>query len=28
VFAIQFQVNEKGKPFDVWLDDLAFTGCP
>lgn len=27
VFAVQFQVNEKGKPFDVWLDDLAFTGC-
>jgi len=28
VFAVQFQVNEKGRPFDVWLDDLAFTGCP
>ena len=28
VFAVQFQVNEKGKPFDVWVDDLAFTGCP
>lgn len=28
IFAVQFQVNEKGKPFDVWLDDLAFTGCP
>jgi len=28
VFAIQFAVNEKGKAFDVWVDDLAFTGCP
>ena len=28
VFAIQFQVNERGRPFDVWVDDLAFTGCP
>jgi endoglucanase len=28
VFALQFQVNDKGKPFDVWIDDLAFTGCP
>jgi endoglucanase len=27
-FAIQFAVNEKGKAFDVWVDDLAFTGCP
>lgn len=28
VYAIQFQVNDKGKAFDVWVDDLAFTGCP
>lgn len=28
VYAVQFQVNEKGKPFDIWVDDLAFTGCP
>jgi endoglucanase len=28
VFAVQFAVNEKGKAFDVWVDDLAFTGCP
>jgi endoglucanase len=28
VFAVQFQVNDKGKPFDIWIDDLAFTGCP
>lgn len=28
VFAAQFQVNEKGRHFDIWIDDLAFTGCP
>jgi len=28
IYAIQFQVNDKGRPFDIWLDDLAFTGCP
>jgi hypothetical protein len=28
VYAMQFQVNEKGKQFDVWVDDMAFTGCP
>ena len=28
LFAIHFQVNDKGRPFDVWIDDLAFTGCP
>jgi endoglucanase len=28
IYAIQFQVNDKGRPFDVWVDDLAFTGCP
>jgi endoglucanase len=28
VFALQFQVSDKGKPFDVWIDDVAFTGCP
>lgn len=28
VFSIQFAVNDKGKAFDVWVDDLAFTGCP
>lgn len=28
LFAIHFQVNDKGRPFDVWVDDLAFTGCP
>jgi endoglucanase len=28
LFAVQFAVNEKGKPFDIWVDDVAFTGCP
>lgn len=28
VFAMQFQVNDKGKQYDVWIDDIAFTGCP
>jgi hypothetical protein len=28
MFAVQFAVNAKGKPFDIWIDDLAFTGCP
>jgi len=28
LYALQFQVNEKGRPFDVWIDDVAFTGCP
>ncbi len=25
--AIQFQVKEAGKPFDVWVDEIQFTGC-
>ncbi len=28
VYAVHFQVNDKGKDYDVWVDDLAFTGCP
>ena len=27
MFAAQFQVNDKGQKYDVWVDDLAFTGC-
>ena len=27
IFAMQIAVNEKGRPFDIWLDDVAFTGC-
>jgi endoglucanase len=28
LFAIHFQVSDTGRPFDVWVDDMAFTGCP
>jgi len=28
VYGLQFQVNEKGAKFDVWVDEIAFTGCP
>ncbi len=27
VFGIQFQVNDKGQKYDIWVDDLGFTGC-
>ena len=27
MFAAQFQVNDKGQNYDIWVDDLAFTGC-
>ncbi len=27
IFAAQWQVNDKGQNYDVWVDDLAFTGC-
>jgi endoglucanase len=27
LFGIQFQVNDKGQPYDIWIDDLGFTGC-
>lgn len=28
LYGIQFQVNEQDKPFDIWIDQLRFTGCP
>jgi endoglucanase len=28
LYAIQFQVNVPEQPYDIWIDDLAFTGCP
>lgn len=28
IYGMQFQVNEKGAPFDVWVDEIQFTGCP
>jgi endoglucanase len=27
VYGIQFQVNDKGQPFEIWVDNIAFTGC-
>lgn len=27
VYGIQFQVNEKNMVFDIWVDDIQFTGC-
>lgn len=27
LYGIQFQVNEKGKAFDIWVDQIRFTGC-
>jgi endoglucanase len=27
LYSLQFQVNEKGATYDVWVDDLRFTGC-
>ena len=28
IYGLQFQVNEKGAAFDVWVDEIQFTGCP
>lgn len=27
LFGIQFQVNDKGQKYDIWVDDIGFTGC-
>lgn len=27
IYGIQFQVDQKGKDFDIWVDQLRFTGC-
>ncbi len=27
MYAIQFQVNDKGQKYDIWIDEMAFTGC-
>lgn len=27
VFAVQFQTKEAGATYDVWVDDIKFTGC-
>ncbi len=28
LYGIQFQVNDKGQPYDICVDNIAFTGCP
>ena len=28
VYGVQWQVNEKGAPYDIWIDEIQFTGCP
>lgn len=27
IYGVQFQVNDPGAAFDVWIDDIAFAGC-
>lgn len=27
IYGVQFQVNAKGQPYDVWIDDVQFVGC-
>jgi len=27
IFGIQFQVDAQGKEFDIWIDQIRFTGC-
>ncbi len=27
LYGLQFQVNDSGQKFDIWLDTIAFTGC-
>jgi endoglucanase len=27
IYGVQFQVNDPGAPFDVWIDDITFAGC-
>jgi endoglucanase len=28
VFGVQWQVTQPGASYEVWVDDVAFTGCP
>jgi endoglucanase len=28
LYGVQFQANTPGASFDIWVDDLQFTGCP
>ena len=27
LFGVQFQVAEAGQAFDIWIDQIRFTGC-
>jgi endoglucanase len=27
LYGVQWQVNEKGQKFDIWIDEIYFTGC-
>ncbi len=27
IYGMQFQFNQTGQPFDMWLDEIEFTGC-
>jgi hypothetical protein len=27
LYGVQFQFNQPGQPFDMWLDEIEFTGC-
>jgi endoglucanase len=28
IYGVQFQVNEPGASYDIWVDDVEVTGCP
>jgi endoglucanase len=28
LYAMQWQVSVPGADYDVWVDDIAFVGCP
>ena len=28
IYGVQWQVNSPGASYDVWVDDVQFTGCP
>jgi endoglucanase len=28
LYGMQWQVNTPGAPYDLWIDDVQFTGCP
>ena len=27
MYGLQFQVTEPGQPYDIWVDQIRFTGC-